>query len=90
MPEKVKIRTYEADRYTDSNGRRNYRKTDRQKDVTVPYYIDYYPAKSVKFPYAYLITTHDPAITDLLKIHGIKLEKLSTDSKIDVQRFEIS
>jgi len=89
-PEPVKIRTYEAELINDANGRKNYRRTEKQKDVIVPYYIDYYPAKSVIFPFGYLITTSDPAITDLLKIHGIKIEKLSSDAKIAVQRFEIS
>jgi hypothetical protein len=89
-PDKVTIRTYEAELINDVNGWKNYKRTERQRDVTVPYYIDYYPTKNVRFPFAYLITISDPAITDLLKIHGIKLEKLSTDSKIEVQRFEIS
>jgi hypothetical protein len=90
LPGKIKIRTFEAELGKDVNGRRNYIKTDRQKDVLVPYYIDYYPTRNVKFPYAYIITTHDPAITELLKSHGIKIEELSADTKIDVQRFEIS
>jgi hypothetical protein len=90
LPEKITIRTYEAELINEVNGWKNFRKTDRQKDVTVPYYIDYYPVKRVRFPFAYLITTHDPVITDLLIAHGIKLEKLSLDSKIEVQRFEIS
>jgi dipeptidyl-peptidase-4 len=89
-PDKVTIRTYEAELINDVNGWKNYRRTDRQKDVTVPYYIDYYPTKNVRFPFAYLITTNDPAITDLMTIHGIKMEKLSSDSKIEVQKFEIS
>jgi hypothetical protein len=90
LPEKIKVRTFEAEPGKDVNGRRNYVKSDRQIDVLVPYYIDYYPTKKVKFPYAYIITTRDPAITDLLKIQGIKLEELSADTLIDVQRFEIS
>ncbi len=88
--EKVTIRTYEAELISDSNGRKSYKKTDRQKDVTVPYLIDYYPTKNVRFPYAYLITTSDPAITGLLNTHGIKLEKLSADAEIEVQQFQIS
>jgi len=90
LPGKVTVKTYEAELINDADGRRNYKRTDRRKDVTIPYYIDYYPTINVKFPFAYLITTHDPAITDILKIHGIKIEELSADTKIDVQRFEIS
>ena len=90
LTDKITIRTYEAELIKDTNGRRNFKRTDRQKDVTVPYFIDYYPTKNVRFPFAYILTTHDPVITDLLKTHGIKVEKLLSDSKIDVQRFEIS
>lgn len=89
-PYKVTIRTYEAELINDANGRKNYRRTERQKDVTVPYYIDYYPTKNIRFPFAYLITTTDPVILDVLKIHGLRLEKLLSDSKIEVQQFEIS
>ena len=90
LTEKVTVKTYEAELINNTNGWNNYRRTEKRKDVTVPYYIDYYPKKNVRFPFAYLITTSDPAITDLLKTHGIKIEKLSSDSKIEVQRFEIS
>src|SRR5664279_4265058 len=88
--QKVTIRTYEAELVNEANGRKNYKRTDRQKDVTVPYFIDYYPTKNVRFPFAYLLTTTDPTILDLLKIHGLKLEKLSKDTRIEVQQFEIT
>ncbi len=90
LPEKVTIKTYEAELITDENGRRRYQKSDNQKTVTIPYFIDYYPTANVKFPFAYLLTIHDPVITDLLKIQGIKIEKLSEAAKIEVERFEIS
>lgn len=90
LEEKVTIRTFEAERTNNADEYFSYRKTDRQKDVTVPYYIDYYPTKNVKFPYAYVLTTLDPEIIDLLKIHGIRLEKLTADTRIEVQRFVIS
>jgi dipeptidyl-peptidase-4 len=90
LPEKVTIQTYEAEVVTDANGRRRLQKSNRQVDVTVPYFIDYQPTRSVKFPYAYLITTHDPGIINLLRIHGIQIENLAIDSKIEVERFEIS
>jgi hypothetical protein len=89
-PEKVTVRTYEADLVTDGNGRRSYRKSDRQKDVTIPYLIDYYPTRSVRFPFAYLLTVKDPDILSLLKMHGIRLEALNNNSRIEVESFEIS
>ncbi len=88
-PDKVTVRTFEADLVTNANGRRSYKKSDRQRDVTIPYYIDYYPTKSVRFPYAYLLTVRDPEILNLLKLHGVKLEKLTSSSLINVERFEI-
>jgi murein tripeptide amidase MpaA len=89
-PRLVTVQTFEADSVTDSNGRGGYKKSDRQKNVTIPYYIDYYASKSVKFPFAYLITVIDQHVTDLLKLHGIKLEKLKENSAISVDQFIIS
>ncbi len=89
-PEKVTIQTYEAELVTDTNGRRRFQKSDRQKTVTIPYLIDYYPSKNVKFPFAYLLTVNDPEVIELLRIQGIKLEKLTEPVKIDVEKFEIS
>ncbi|TAL61948.1 MAG: hypothetical protein EPN88_14225 [Bacteroidetes bacterium] len=90
VPEKVTVKTYEADIITDANGRKSYKKSDRQKTVIVPYYIEYYPTKSVKFPFAYLLTITDPEVIDLLKLHGVRLEKLINDSKLEVERFDIT
>ncbi len=88
-PSKVTVRTFEAEAVKVANGRISYRRTDRQKDVTIPYYIDYYPTTNVKFPFAYLITVKDPEVLDLLKVHGVKIEKLADDAEIDVERFDI-
>ena len=90
LPEKVTIQTYQAESVTDASGRRRLQRTNRQVNVTVPYYIDFQPLRNVKFPFAYIITTHDPDIMSLLRIQGIKIENLAVDSKIEVERFEIS
>jgi murein tripeptide amidase MpaA len=89
LPQKVTIQTYLAETYTEPNGRRNYRRTDKQVNVTVPYYIDYYPVKSVRFPYAYIIDAPDPQVLELLRIHGIILERLTEKTKIEVEGFKI-
>jgi hypothetical protein len=90
LDEKVTIKTYEAERSNEQNGYSSFRRTDRRKDVTIPYYIDYYPSKSVRFPFAYLITNCDPDVISLLRSHGIKVEKLAADTRIEAERFEIS
>jgi len=90
VPEKVTIKTWEAELTTDQNGRRMFRKSDRQKTVTVPYFIDFYPVRSVKFPFAYLLTVNDREVTELLKIQGIRIEKLAENSKIMVEKFVIT
>jgi murein tripeptide amidase MpaA len=87
---RVTIMTYEAELLSEVDGRKRYRKTDRQKTVTVPYYIDYYPVQSVKMPFAYLLTVKDPEILTLLRIHGISFEQLTEDTKLAVRRFQIS
>ena len=90
LPEKVTIKTYEADLVTDANGRRSIKRSDRQKTVTIPYYIDYYASRNVKFPFAYLITVKDQEVLELLKRHGIRVEELALPLKIPVEKFEIS
>ncbi|MCX6329491.1 MAG: M14 family metallopeptidase [Bacteroidia bacterium] len=90
LPEKVTIKTYEVERSTEANVYPPFRQTDRQKNVTVPYFIDYYPTKNVRFPFAYLITVNDFDVTGLLKTHGIRVEKLTVESLIEIERFEIT
>jgi hypothetical protein len=90
IAEMATIKTFEAELASESNGRRNYRKTDRQKTVTVPYFIDYYPTKNVRFPFAYLLAISDPQLIGHLKSHGIRIEKLVQDCLLDVEKFVIT
>jgi len=79
------INAYEMEPYKDANGRDRLRPTDRVKKVSVPYFADYFPKRSVQFPYAYIITIPDAQIINLLKAHGIKIEKLEKTVTLDVQ-----
>lgn len=90
LSEKVTVKTFEAEPDNNSDVWPPFRKTNRQVTVSVPYLIDYYPAKNVKFPFAYLITVNSSEVNKLLVTQGIILEKLSEASKIEVERFEIS
>ncbi|MFN8240131.1 MAG: M14 family metallopeptidase [Bacteroidales bacterium] len=90
LPGLVTIKTYVAEQYTDPNGRRGFRKTDRRQDVTIPYFIDYYGTRKVRMPFAYVLTNNDPAVLNLLKLHGIKLEKLTSNVKVNAEKFTIT
>jgi hypothetical protein len=87
---KVTVKTFEAEYVTEKEGWKIYKKTDRQKTVTVPYFIDYYPVRSTPLPYAYLLTVNDTEVADLLRFHGVMVEKLSEAAKIQVERFDIT
>jgi hypothetical protein len=86
----VLVKTYEAEFVSKSDGYNNYRKTDKRKDVTVPYLVDWYATTSVRFPYAYLLMVPDPDILDIIKAHGIKIEKLVSPVKTEAEIFEIT
>ena len=79
------INTFEMESYVDANGRNRVRPTDKVKTVTIPYLADYYSKRNVKFPYAYIITVPDAQVVNLLKMHGIKIEKLEKAVTLDVQ-----
>jgi len=88
-PNNVFIKTYEADVVEADNEWERYKKSDRRKDVNVTYIADYFATKSVKFPFAYIISIPDPEIINVLKIHGIVVEKLDKAIKLEVDKFEI-
>ncbi|MFA5803078.1 MAG: M14 family metallopeptidase [Melioribacteraceae bacterium] len=79
------INAFEIESYVDANGRDRLRPTDKIKTVTVPYLADYFSKRSVQFPYAYIITIPDAQVVNLLKMHGIKIEKLEKPVALDVQ-----
>ncbi len=90
-PEKVTINAYEVEipETGTETGRRRMVKTDRMKTVTIPYYADYYPTTSVKFPFAYLLEYPDLYVLKLFEKHGITVERLAESQTLDVEEFQI-
>ncbi len=84
-PQPEIINAFEMEPYKDANGRDRLKPTDKVKSVTVPYLADYFSKRSVLFPYAYIITIPDAQVVNLLKMHGIKIEKLEKSVTLDVQ-----
>jgi len=88
-PELITIKSFETDTIPGVKGYWRYKASDRKKTVTVPYIADYYPTKSIKFPYAYLITISDPDLISVLNNHGIVIQQLGKDTKLHVEKFVI-
>jgi len=87
-PEPVTIKAFEADTIPGVQGYWRFKQSDRKRTVTVPYIADYYPTKSVKFPYAFLITVPDPQLLDVLTTHGIEIEYLKEPGIFAVEEFQ--
>jgi len=88
IPNPITIKAYEADTIPGMKGYWRYKQSDRKRTVTVPYIADYYATKSVKYPYAYIITVPDPDVMDVLMTHGIQTEYLKDDMTIEVESFQ--
>lgn len=89
-PNNVTIKTYEADRVESENPWERYKKSDRRRDVTVQYIADYYATKNVKFPFAYIISVPDSSVIQVIKTHGIIVERLNKTTSLEVNGFVIS
>lgn len=90
IQEKVTIKTYEVDVVKDADGNEDYIKTDRKKTVQVPYIATYEATKSVKFPFAYLITLSDPMVINLLQRHGIEVGRLVKAETLEAESFQMT
>ncbi len=89
-PEKITIKAYEADTIPGVQGYWRYKQSNRQRTVTVPYIADYFPSKSIKMPFAYILAIPDKDVLDNLKNHGIVVEQLQKNLVVKVERFKIN
>lgn len=90
VPEKINIKAIETDTIPGVRGYWRYRQGEGRFTVNINYYADYYPTASVKVPFAYILSVPDPEILDLLKTHGIKVERLDREMVLEVERFNVS
>ncbi len=88
-PKKITIKAFEADTIPGKKGYWRYKKSDRKVTVTVPYIADYFPTKSIKFPYAYILSVPAHEAINNLKMHGIQIEELEEMIELEVERFKV-
>jgi dipeptidyl-peptidase-4 len=90
LPEKVTVRGYEME-VTQREGSPypQVKRTDRQKTYVMPYFADFFPKRTVRFPYAYLIPVFDDEMVAKLVAHGLAVEKLSSPATLEVEAFQV-
>jgi len=89
-PEQVTIKAIETDTIPGVRGYWRFRQGEGRFTINVDYYADYYATRSTEIPFAYLLSVPDPEILDLLRTHGIKIERLEKDTNLEVERFNVS
>ncbi len=65
------------------------RPTDREKTYSMPYHADFFPQRTVRLPYAYLIPVAAADIPDKLRDHGVAVERLTEPASLEVEAFRI-
>ena len=66
------------------------KKTDRLKDYKLPYLALAVPSRSLKLPAGYVLMPHQPEALSNLKRHGIRVERILEDFKVEAESFKIS
>jgi len=88
-PDKITIKAFEADTIPGAKGYWRFKQSDRKRNITVPYITDFFPTKSIRIPFAYVLSIPDKNVINNLKAHGIKVEQISGKLTVDVDRFKI-
>lgn len=90
LPEKVSVRGYEME-VTPREGSPypQVKRTDRKKTYVMPYFADFFPKRTVRLPYAYLIPVFDTDVLDKLRQHGIAVERLTEPVTLETEAFRI-
>lgn len=63
------------------------KKTDEEKNYTVPYFAKPVPTRSIPLPQAYLVLPQYKNIIKMLKKHGIIVKRILKSTKINVEEF---
>ena len=86
----ITIQGYELDEIKDERGRMRLSKSDRKAVYEVPLFHRYVATQKVRMPAGYLIQLNDPAVIENLLGHGILVEQLEAELKMEVEAFQIT
>lgn len=87
---KVTVRGYEME-VTQPEGAPfpRMKRTDRKKTYVLPYFADFVPKRTVRYPLAYLVPLFDDTVLDKLLGHGLTVERLAEPVSLAVEAFRI-
>jgi hypothetical protein len=88
--DKITVRSFEMGTYKDEQGRTRQKRTGNIKVVEIPYFTDIVAKRSVKVPFGYFLTVHDPAVLSLLTTHGIEYKAIKDTINLEVESFRIT
>jgi hypothetical protein len=89
LEKKVTILGWEMEVIPREEGRPRIEKSEREKTYILPYYSDYVPQRSIRFPHAYLLPFPDEQVEDKLHQHGIIVERLTASATLEVETFQL-
>jgi len=89
LEKKVTILGWEMEVTPREQGRPRIQKTEREKTYILPYYSDYVPQRSIRFPHAYLLPCPDEKVQGKLHQHGIIVERLIASANLEVETFQL-
>jgi hypothetical protein len=89
LEKKIIIRGYEMESIPQEKGRARMRRTDKKRNYSVPYFVDFVPKRSIRFPYGYLIPVSVPGVVEKLLQHGIMVEKVTEPVTLEVESFQL-
>ncbi|MFQ6070104.1 MAG: M14 family metallopeptidase [Candidatus Aminicenantales bacterium] len=90
LKQPVKIRSWEMKVTPRDRGWPRVEKTDVKKTYLAPYYADFMPKRSVRFPSAYLVSASIPEVKEKLLQHGITVEELTEAVSLEVESFRLT
>lgn len=86
---KEKIKPEDRDKFPPWFGEYYVTPTEAHKDYTVPYFNKAASTRQIELPMAYIIAPYQHKIVEILKSHGIVVEKVRKEAKAGVEKFVI-
>lgn len=90
IKDKITVHGYVMEPYKTEEGRMRIRRTEKTRIYTMPFFAEFFPMRSVRLPFGYLIPIPVPEVEEKLLQHGITVEKLTESARLNVEAFRVT